>query len=149
MNDTRDATLDPLVGEWLTLPDVAEALGLELGKVRRLVADRHLVGVKRGERSTFQVPAAFLVPAATDQQRDQQRGRQGDQPADEAAAAPGTHEVLATLRGTVLVLADSGFSDAEILRWLFEVEPSLGEAPVQALRAGRRAAVRRVAQTLG
>ncbi len=137
MNDTRDTTLDSLVGEWLTLPDVAEALGLELGKVRRLVADRHLVGVKRGERSTFQVPAAFLVPAAA------------GEAAGPAAATEGAHEVLATLRGTVLVLADSGFSDEEILRWLFDVEPSLGEAPVQALRSGRRAAVRRVAQTLG
>jgi hypothetical protein len=139
VNDTRDTALDPLVGEWLTLPDVAEALGLELGKVRRLVADRHLVGVKRGEGRTFQVPAAFLVPAAAGEPAD----------AGPAAATEGAHEVLGTLRGTVLVLADSGFSDEEILRWLFEVEPSLGEAPVEALRAGRRAAVRRVAQTLG
>ncbi len=137
MNDTRDTALDPLVREWLTLPDVAEALGVELGKVRRLVADRHLVGVKRGERRTFQVPAAFLVPAAPGE---------AEEP---AGTTEGAHEVLATLRGTVLVLADSGFSDEEILRWLFEVEPSLGEAPVEALRAGRRAAVRRVAQTLG
>lgn len=48
-------TLDDLVGEWLTLPDVAEALGTDVGKVRRLVQERRVVGVKRGERTTFQV----------------------------------------------------------------------------------------------
>jgi hypothetical protein len=137
VNDTPDTTLDSLVGEWLTLPDVAEALGLEVGKVRRLVSDRHLVGVKRGERTTFQVPAAFLVPATV------------GEATGPAGAADGAHEVLPTLRGTVLVLADAGFSDGEILRWLFDVEPALGEAPIDALRAGRKSAVRRVAQTLG
>jgi hypothetical protein len=130
-------TLDALVGDWLTLPDVAEALGLEVGKVRRLVAERHLVGVKRGERSAFQVPAAFLVPATP------------GEAAGPAAADEGSHEVLPSLRGTVLVLGDAGFSDAEILRWLFDVEPALGVAPIEALRAGRKSAVRRVAQTLG
>jgi hypothetical protein len=139
VNDTRDTALDSaleqLVGEWLTLPDVAEALGLEVGKVRRLVSDRHLVGVKRGERTTFQVPAAFLVPATA--------------ASGPAGAFDGAQEVLPSLRGTVLVLADAGLSDTEILRWLFDVEPSLGEAPIDALRAGRKSAVRRIAQTLG
>lgn len=137
MNDTRDTALDSLVGEWLTLPDVAEALGLDVGKVRRLVSDRHLVGVKRGQRTTFQVPAAFLVPA-TD----------GGAPG-QVEASDGAYEVLPSLRGTVLVLADAGFSDTEILHWLFDVEPALGEAPIDALRAGRKSTVRRVAQTLG
>ncbi len=134
MNDTPDTALDSLVGQWLTLPDVAEALGLDVGKVRRLVGDRHLVGVKRGERTTFQVPAAFLVPAT---------GAAAD------GAADGAQEVLPSLRGTVLVLADAGYSDDEILRWLFDVEPSLGEAPIAALRSGRKSVVRRIAQTLG
>ncbi|AEG44557.1 Rv2175c family DNA-binding protein [Isoptericola variabilis] len=146
MNDTPDRSseasdtlhaLDALVGEWLTLPDVAEATGLDVGKVRRLVNERYLVGVRRGERGTFQVPAAFLVPATA------------GEAAGPSAATEGAHEVLPTLRGTVLVLADGGFSDVEILRWLFDVEPALGEAPIAALRAGRKSAVRRVAQTLG
>jgi Rv2175c C-terminal domain of unknown function len=134
VNDTLDPGLDDLVGEWLTLPDAAEALGLDVGKVRRLVAERHLVGTKRGERATFQVPAAFLVP------RDSSRAESDDR--------PGELEVLQALRGTVLVLGDAGFSDREILRWLFDVDDSIGAAPVEALRAGRKAEVRRVAQSL-
>ena len=131
MNDTLDPGLDELVGEWLTLPDVAEALGLDVGKVRRLVSERHLIGVKRGKRVTFQVPAAFLVP------------REGS-----GTENPGELDVLPALRGTVLVLGDAGLTDVEILRWLFAVDPSIGLAPVAALRSGRKSEVRRVAQSL-
>ncbi|MFC7877595.1 Rv2175c family DNA-binding protein [Isoptericola sp. NPDC057391] len=124
-DSTDDRTaLESLVDEWLTLPDVAEVLGTDVSKVRGLVSERTLVGIKRGERNTFQVPAAFLV---TDD---------------------GAPQVLRTLRGTVLVLSDVGLDDAAILRWLFETEPSIGAAPIRELRAGRRAEVRRVAQAL-
>jgi hypothetical protein len=121
------AELDALVGHWLTLPDVAEETGLDVGKVRRQVSERHLVGIRRGERHTFQVPAAFLVPS--------------DMPGAGS-------QVLASVRGTVLVLADAGMTDAEILHWLFAPDDSIGVAPVEALRAGRKHEVRRVAQTL-
>jgi hypothetical protein len=124
VNDTNEPTLDDLVGDWSTLPDVAEALDLEIRRVRGLVADRHLVGVKRGERTTFQVPTAFLV--TTDE---------------------GTR-VLETLRGTATVLQDAGFDDAEALRWLFTEQESLDTTPIAAMRAGRRAEVRRLAQAL-
>ena len=125
-DDDGQSSLDVLVGEWLTLPDVAEALGTDVGKVRRQVSERNLVGVRRGERHTFQVPAAFLVPS------------------DE-----GGREVLGALRGTVLVLADGGLPDVDILRWLFEPEASMGTTPVEALRSGRKHEVRRVAQAVG
>lgn len=126
VSDARqDLPLDDLVGDWLTLPDLADALGVEPSRARGLVASRHVIGVKRGERTTFQVPAAFVV---TD--RD------------------GRPEVLDTLRGTVILLSDAGFSDPEALRWLFTEEESLGTSPVEALRSGQRAQVRRLAQAL-
>jgi hypothetical protein len=116
--------LDALVGEWLTLPDLAETLDIEVGKARGLVRDRYVVGIKRGDRKTFQVPARFVLP--------------------EVDGRPG---VLPTLRGTVIVLSDAGFDDEEILEWLFTPNDELGELPVDALINGKRAAVRRVAQT--
>jgi hypothetical protein len=112
--------LDELVGEWLTLPDVAERLGLDVGKVRRLIQDRYLVAVRRGERNVLSVPAALL--------RD-------DQP-------------LPELRGTLTVLFDAGFRDAEALGWLFTPDESLPGTPVDALRAGRKTEIRRRAQAL-
>jgi hypothetical protein len=105
--------------QWLTIPDLVERLGLTQGRVRRLIEDRHLLAVRRN--GVLQVPAAFL---------------EGDAP-------------LTELRGTIFVLADDGFTDDQAMQWLLEVDDSLGAAPIDALRAGRKAEVRRVAQALG
>ncbi|WP_369824600.1 Rv2175c family DNA-binding protein [Cellulosimicrobium sp. CUA-896] len=45
------------------------------------------------------------------------------------------------------MLGDAGFADAEIVEWLFRRDDELGEAPIDALLAGRKAHVRRVAQS--
>jgi hypothetical protein len=112
--------------EWLTIPDVAERLDLDVVRVRQLLRERKLVAVRRGERSVLHVPAAFLV---------EHEGRLQPIPA---------------LHGTVVLLDDARFTDDEIVAWLFAPEETLnGLAPVEALRAGQRAAVRRVAQSLG
>jgi hypothetical protein len=52
------------------------------------------------------------------------------------------------LRGTVFVLHDAGFSDDEAIDWLLTEEDSIGMPPIEALRAGRKSEVRRVAATL-
>lgn len=104
--------------EWLTLPDLVEILGEPLGRVRKLLQENHLVGSRRD--GTFKVPAVFVVD-----------GRP-----------------LGSLRGTVIVLHDAGFSDDEAIDWLLEVEDTIGAAPIEALLAGRKTEVRRVAQTL-
>ncbi len=52
------------------------------------------------------------------------------------------------LRGTLVLLADDGFSDDEAMRWMLEIDDTLGATPIAALRAGRKAEVRRVAQAL-
>jgi excisionase family DNA binding protein len=117
--------LDRIVDAWLTLPEVAERLGVDVLRVRQLVREQQIVAVRHGERQVLQVPSKLLVD-----------GEDGPEP-------------LPALHGTVVVLADAGFRDAEILEWLFDVEPALAQPPIDALRAGQRAAVRRVAQTLG
>jgi hypothetical protein len=48
----------------------------------------------------------------------------------------------------VILLGDCGFGDPEAVDWLLSPEESLGAAPIDALRAGRKAEVRRVAQAL-
>ncbi len=104
---------------WLTIPDLVELMGLPQSKVRRLIEDRALLA-SRVEGVT-KVPAAFIA---------------------------GT-EPLGDLRGTIVVLGDAGFSDEEAIHWLLTEEDSLGVPPVDALKAGRKAEVRRVAQALG
>ena len=115
-----DDDLDTLVSDWLPLPDVAEFIGLDVGKVRRLLQERDLVGVRRGERNVLSVPAALIADGAP----------------------------LPELRGTLTVLADSGYDDEASLRWLFTPDESLPGTPVDALRAGRKTEVRRRAQAL-
>lgn len=104
--------------EWLTVPDLVESLGLGVSRVRRLIEDRHLAA-KRVD-GVLKVPAVFL--------RDGQP--------------------LGELRGTLMVLGDAGFDDDEAVDWLINPEETLGVAPIDALRAGRKAEVRRVAQAL-
>jgi hypothetical protein len=105
--------------EWLTVPDLVERLALPQGKVRRLLEDRILLASRID--GVLKVPAEFIVDG----------------------------EPLHELRGTVLVLADAGYSDDEAMQWLLTEEDSLGTTPIAALRAGRKAEVRRVAQALG
>ena len=103
---------------WLTLPDLAEQMSLTVSKVRRMIEDHQLLATRRD--GVLVVPDVFL------------RGR-----------AP-----LSDLRGTIIVLTDAGFSNDEVLTWLLSPEKSLEAAPIEALRGGRKAEVRRVAQAL-
>lgn len=104
---------------WLTIPELVELLGLPLGKVRRLLEERILLGTRID--GVLKVPSDFIVDG----------------------------EPLGDLRGTLVVLTDAGFSDEECMNWLLNVEGSLDATPVDALRNGRKAEVRRVAQALG
>lgn len=103
---------------WLTAPDLMEALDEPLGRIHRLLDEHHLVGSHR--HGPFAVPEVFLVDGAP----------------------------LASLRGTVIVLKDAGFSDDEAIDWLLAPEDSIGRSPIDALRDGHKSEVRRVARTL-
>jgi hypothetical protein len=53
------------------------------------------------------------------------------------------------LAGTLTVLADAGYDDAESMRWMFTADDSLPGRPIDALRENRGTEVRRRAQALG
>ncbi len=141
MTDT--AALDALVHDWLTLPDVAERLGIDVGKVRRLLQEGRLAAVRRGDPPVLSVPADFLVPVHLANPAAPTAPRPDDAPDGGARWA-----VLAALRGTLTVLADAGFDAAESIEWLFTTDDVLGRTPMEALRAGSKSEVRRRAQTL-
>ncbi len=104
--------------DWLTLPDLVEVLGEPLGRVRRFLDENYLVGSRRD--GVLRVPAVFIVD-----------GRP-----------------LPSLRGTIMVLHDAGFDPDETIDWLLTPEETIGVAPIEALLAGRKSEVRRVAATL-
>ncbi len=110
---------EPLAVTWLTIPDLTDRLGLKVSQVRRLIEDRALLATRVD--GVWKVPELFIADG----------------------------EVVHELRGTLILLGDAGYSDDEAMRWLLSEEESLGVSPIQALRAGRKAEVRRVAQALG
>ncbi|GAA4983375.1 Rv2175c family DNA-binding protein [Kineococcus glutinatus] len=112
--------VEELVGEWLTVPDVAKRTGVSARLVRQQLQERQLLALRLGERRVVHVPAAFLA-------------EDGPVPA---------------LRGTISVLADSGLSDVEAVRWLFTPDDTLPGRPIDALRSGHKTEIRRRAQAL-
>jgi len=108
----------PESARWLTVPELVDALKLSPGKVHRLLENRQLLAVRRD--NVLVVPEEFLDDGVP----------------------------LTDLRGTLVLLADDGFTDDEAMRWMLEVDDTLGTTPIAALRAGRKAEVRRVAQAL-
>ena len=114
-----DPRSDAIVGQWLTIPEVAAQLGLPSNRVKQYLRDRKLLGVERPDGS-FAVPAAFL---------------DGDQ-------------VVRGLHGTLTLLVDCGFTDVEAIRWLFTSDDSLPGSPIEAIAAHRCSEVNRRAQAL-
>jgi Rv2175c C-terminal domain of unknown function len=105
-----------------TLPvaEVAQILNQPVSRVHQLVKDGQLLSFRR--EGEVVVPAEFL---------------------DDDAGA-----VVKGLAGTITVLRDGGYSDPDILRWLFEEDESLPGTPVASLRAGRHREVKRRAQAM-
>ncbi len=103
-----------------TLPvaEVAQQLSLPVSRIHQLVRDGQLLSVRRGGEVV--VPADFLDGSA----------------------------VVKGLPGTITVLRDGGYSDTDILRWLFADEDSLPGTPIESLRAGRHREVKRRAQAM-
>lgn len=109
---------------WLSVPEFAARLSVRDSQVRELLRERQIVGQRRGENNALSIPEDFIV-----------EGENGP-------------EVLGWLRGTITVLTDAGFSDDEIVSWLLDEHDELGESPLAALRSGKRAHVRRIAQSI-
>jgi hypothetical protein len=109
---------ETLVSSWLTLPDIAELLEIDVTRVRQLVRDRQVLAVRRGENNVLMVPEVFI-----------QNG-----------------QVLKGLPGTLTLLKDGGFTDDEALGWLFTPDDTLPGSPVDALVGNRGREVRRRAQ---
>jgi uncharacterized protein len=114
------STVESLVGDWLPLPDVAQLLDVSITKVHGLLDERALAALRVGERRIRSVPAEFIQDG----------------------------HVVESLKGTIVVLADAGYSDEELITWLFTPDESLRGRPIDALREGRKTEIRRRAQSL-
>jgi hypothetical protein len=110
----------PVAGPtYVSVPEIAEALGVVVTKVHQLLRDRTVVGLRRD--GVLRVPAEFV-----------QAG-----------------QVVKGLPGTITLLTDAGYDDAEIIDWLFAADGSAAGSAMSSLRAGRSREVHRTAQASG
>ena len=120
MSSEKTVQTFALVGDWVTIPDIAEALDLKVTRVHNLISDGTLVALREPDTNVRKVPALFL---------------NGD-------------HVLESLKGTLVVLKDAGFSDEEAITWLYTADDSLPGRPIAALINGQKTEIRRRAQAL-
>ena len=102
----------------LSVAEVAKRLAVSSTRVHQLVRDGQLLSVRRDGAAA--IPADFLDGAA----------------------------VVKGLPGTITVLRDGGYDDADILRWHFTGDDSLPGPPIAMLRDGRHREVKRRAQVM-
>lgn len=112
--------LDGLVADWLTMAQVAEMLGVSATKVRQLTREHQLVAVRCLALREPGIPADCVQDGS----------------------------IVKGLSGTLILLADRGFSEIESIEWLFTPDDSLPGRPIDALRENRGTEVRRRAQAL-
>lgn len=103
---------------WLSLRETADLLGVSTGRISQLIRDRALFAIRIDREP--RIPADFI----------------------------GDGEPIAGLRGTLIMLFDAGLTDDEVMRWMLSEDETLGVAPVDALREGRKTQVRHSVQLL-
>ena len=81
---------------FVSVPEIAETLGVVVTKVHQLLRDRTLVALRRD--GVLRVPAEFV-----------QEG-----------------QVVKGLTGTITLLTDAGYDDEEIVDWLFAADADAG-----------------------
>jgi hypothetical protein len=104
---------------FIDLVELSERLGRPINRVHQLIRERQLLGVR--SEGILRVPEEFVIDG----------------------------DVVRGLPGTINVLTDAGYSDAEILSWLYADDDSLPGRPIDALRENRGTEVRRRAQAAG
>lgn len=112
--------LDELTARWLTLPELADELGIPVAKVRQLLREGRLAAVERGRPPVKQVPAEFVADG----------------------------QLVKGLAGALTVLRDAGYDDRQAMRWLLTEDDAIPGRPVDAMAQGRDTAVKRRAQVL-
>ena len=121
MSETRlaDHDLSALVDEWLEWSEVADQLGVSVGKVRTMIREHQLAAAVPWEWAGQRVPALFIQDG----------------------------EPVKGLPGLVTMMHDNGYDDREIIAWVF-LDADLPGRPIDALRENRGSEVKRRAQSM-
>jgi len=119
--NTQNSPSEPDAGppNLVPVPDIASALGIIVTRVHQLLRERQLVATR--VEGVLRIPAEFVQSGA----------------------------IVKGLTATITLLSDAGYTDPEIIDWLFEADDSLPGRPITALRENRGREVHRRAQVSG
>ena len=117
---TTESPLDTLIEEWLDWKATAAALGVSVTKVRTLIREHQLAAAVPTPGAGQQVPAELVMDGF----------------------------IVKGVPGLLTLLGDGGWTDREMLTWLFTPDDSLPGRPIDALRENRGSEVKRRAQAL-
>nr|WP_239020735.1 Rv2175c family DNA-binding protein [Nakamurella antarctica] len=109
----------PTTPTFVPVPDIAEALDVLVTKVHQLINERQLLAVRKD--GVLRVPAEFVTDG----------------------------EITKHLPSVITLLTDAGYTDEEILDWLYESDDSLPGTPMDALVENRGTEIKRRAQASG
>jgi hypothetical protein len=117
---TSEVPLGTLIADWNDWKATAAELGVSVSKVRQLIREHQLAAAVPSPGAGQQVPAELVMDGL----------------------------VVKGVPGLLTLLADGGWSDVEMLTWLFTPDDSLPGRPIDALRENRGSEVKRRAQAL-
>lgn len=117
--DPSPAVVDAGPPRLVPVPDIASVLGMIVTRVHQLLRERQLVATRVD--GVLRIPAEFLQDGA----------------------------IVKGLPATITLLTDNGYTDPEIIDWLFTADDSLPGRPITALRENRGREVHRRAQVSG
>lgn len=112
--------LASLIADWLDWHATAEALHVNVSKVRQLIREHQLAAAVPVAGGGQRVPAELLMDG----------------------------DIVKGVPGVLTVLHDGGYDDREALAWLFTADDSLPGRPIDALRENRGTEVKRRAQAM-
>ncbi len=126
----------------ISVTEAADRIGVEKSRIKQLVRERHILALKSGgERRVLEETLQALPPEG--QYVAELRQKDSTEP----RLIRVTDEPLPTLRGTVLLLEDGGYTNEELVDWLWRENPWLQARPIDKLREGSHKQVNRVAAT--
>ena len=118
--NTPDDGLETLITDWLDWKATAAELGVTVTKVRTLIREHQLAAAVPTPGAGQQIPAELIMDG----------------------------EIVKGVPGLLTLFSDGGWTDREMLTWLFTPDDSLPGRPIDALRENRGSEVKRRAQAL-
>jgi len=118
--NTPDDGLETLITDWLDWKATAAELGVTVTKVRTLIREHQLAAAVPYPGAGQQIPADLVMDG----------------------------EIVKGVPGLLTLFSDGGWTDREMLTWLFTPDDSLPGRPIDALRENRGSEVKRRAQAL-